>query len=129
MVLYTFFTTGFALLLAGLGLMFYDSIYLREQAQEQMATESEVVRRVCEPVVFDRDAIKARVIVGTIALDQYITAVAIYLSDGQLLASHGEIHEGQDMPLEPVRSRVVRANADSSTEVLQPILKDEKLLA
>ena len=43
MVLYTVFTTGFALLLAGLGLMFYDSTYLQEQEQQQLAAESEPV--------------------------------------------------------------------------------------
>lgn len=127
MVLYTVFTTGFALLLAGFGLMFYDSVYLHEQAQKQMASESEVIRRVCDPVIADRDPDKAQDIVEAIGLDQHITAVSIYLADGQMLASDGDVSLELILPEWPVQEQVVRTSPGSFTEVFQPILHDGQL--
>ncbi|MBT3470835.1 MAG: PAS domain S-box protein [Opitutae bacterium] len=127
MVLYTVFTTGFALLLAGLGLIFYDSIFLHEQAEKQMESESEVILRVCEPVVAARDSGKAGDIVEAIGLDQHITAVAIYLPDGQMLASDGNVSTELTLPEWPVQEQLIRTRTGSFTEVFQPIVRDEQL--
>ena len=128
MVLYTVFTTGLALLLTGFGLTFYDSTYLREQSQEQLAAESEVIRRVCEPVIIDRDPDKAQDIAEAISLDRHMVTVAIYTADGQLLASQGELDPKLQLPQEANLAKAISASTGRFTTIFQPIVGEGVVL-
>ena len=128
MVLYTVFTTGLALLLTGFGLTFYDTTYLREQSQEQLAAESEVIRRVCEPVIIDRDPDKAQDIAEAISLDRHMVTVAIYTADGQLLASQGELDPKLQLPQEVNPVKAISASTGRFTTIFQPIVGEGAVL-
>ena len=128
MVLYTVFTTGLALLLTGFGLTFYDTTYLREQSQEQLAAESEVIRRVCEPVIIDRDPDKAQDIAEAISLDRHMVTVAIYTADGQLLASQGELDPKLQLPQEVNPVKAISASTGRYTTIFQPIVGEGAVL-
>lgn len=128
MVIYTVFTTGLALLLTGFGLTFYDSNYLREQSQEQLAAESEVIRRVCEPVIIDRDPDKAQDIAEAISLDRHMVTVAIYTADGQLLASQGELDSKLQLPKEVNPGKAISASTGRFTTIFQPIVGEGAVL-
>ena len=127
MVLYTVFTTGLALLLAGFGLMFYDSTYLREQSQEQLVAESEVIRRVCEPAIVFQDHDTAREILEAVGLDQQMVSVAVYLSDGQVLASYGAPVTDLVLPTEVADGSAAVRSTGGHITVFQPVLSDGQL--
>ena len=127
MVLYTVFTTGLALLLAGVGLIIYDSTFMRDQVQEQLINESELVRRVCGPAILFQDHDTAREIVGAVGLDRDMDSVVVYLADGQILAAHGKPALDLKLPAVVGDGRAQTAFNGKFATVLQPVLNKGRL--
>ena len=126
MILYTFLTTGFALLLSGIGLMLYDIRSLGADLKADLLTKVDMMN-VTTAEIFsleDEDAAKsaAASFVQAMGKGKHIQNAAIFREDGQVLASYSRQGKTIEYPGNTYVKRVVNSLPDGETEVYDPVL-------
>ena len=128
MILYTFLTTGFALLLSGVGLMLYDIRSLGADLKADLLTKTEMMN-VTTVEIFsleDEDAAQkaASSFVEAMGNGKHIQKAAIFREDGSVLASYSRQGYEINYPDNTYVKRVVNSLPNGETEVYDPVLVD-----
>lgn len=125
MILYTFLTTGLALVLSGIGLMLYDMRSLTADLEQDILSKSALMKAACSTLVGEEDAGAAtdtiEQIVGALKDSKHIQCAAVFRPDGSLVASYSRDGEFLSHPGGTFEKRKVKDLNSGEQEVFDPV--------
>jgi len=126
MILYTFLTTGFALLLSGVGLMLYDIRSLGADLKADLLTKTDMMNVTAKDLLTLEDPTTARKaadsFIQALSQSKHIQNAAIFQQDGSVLSAYSQ--QGADIlyPEDTIDKRVIHTLNTGETEVYEPVL-------
>ena len=126
MILYTFLTTGLALMLSGIGLMLYDLRSLGADMEQDILSKSSMMKAACRTLLTSGDnghsTETIEQVIAAVKDSKHIQCGAVFKPDGTIVASYSRDGEYIQFPGRTFDKREVVNLKSGEKEVFDPVL-------